>query len=128
MDCKIKHLNVKIDNRGWLAELIRSEDVGKSSFGQVLVTTALPGKTKGGHYHKRKTEWYCVIKGSALLSLTDMKTGKNYEIKMGTDNMVQVKIPPYYFHTIENIGDEEIYLIAYSSQVFDPNDPDTFTN
>ena len=57
MKLNIKKLVVKKDSRGWLAEIIQSEDVGKKRFGLLLITTAHPGQVKGNHYHKKKKEW-----------------------------------------------------------------------
>lgn len=126
MNITIKKLNIKKDKRGWLAEIVRPEDVGNAGFGQILVTTASMGEIKGNHYHKRKTEWYCVIQGKAILTVIDNKTKKQKELLMRDDDMALVKIPPYYFHAIKNIGQKKMYLMVYVSEAFDPKDPDTY--
>lgn len=128
MELIIKKLIVKKDKRGWLAEIIRPEDVGNSAFGQIVVTTAVPGQIKGNHYHKRKIEWYCVVQGGGLLTLINNKTGKTREIIMGSKNMVLVKIPPHHFHMIKNVGKKEMLLLVYVSEPFDPLAPDTYYN
>lgn len=126
MNITIKKLNLKKDKRGWLAEIVRPEDVGGTGFGQILVTTASRAEIKGNHYHKRKTEWYCVIRGKAMLTIIDNKTKEQKELFMGDDNMVLVKIPPHHFHAIKNIGKKEMYLMVYISEAFDLNDQDTY--
>ncbi len=126
MNVEIKKIKVLKDNRGWLAEIIKPEDVETKDFGLVLITTALPGKTKGNHYHKRKTEWYCVIKGIGLLTLTNLNTKEKKEIQIGEGNMVLVKIPPFTHHILKNIGKEELYLLAYVNESFNKADPDTY--
>lgn len=126
MNIAIKKLNVKKDKRGWLAEIMRPEDIGEAGFGQILVTTAGKEEIKGNHYHKRKTEWYCVIRGKAMLTITDNKTKEQKKIFMGDDNMVLVTIPPQHFHAIKNIGKEEMYLMVYVSEAFNPSDQDTY--
>lgn len=126
MKLTIKKLDVKEDERGWLSEIIRPEDIGEGPFGQILVTTAGPGYIKGNHYHKRKTEWYCVLQGKALLMIINNKTKEGKEIVMGEDNMVLVKIPPNHLHLIKNIGIDEIFLLVYVNEPFDPCDPDTY--
>ena len=128
MDVVVKKLVIRKDQRGWLAEIVQPEDVGKKEFGQILVTTALPGKIKGNHYHKRKTEWYCVIKGIGLLTLMDQYTKEKREIEIGERNMVLVKIPPLTVHSIKNIGEEELFLLAYLDEGFDPVEPDTYNS
>lgn len=126
MKIGIRKLDVKKDERGWLAEVIQGEDVGNSPFGLIHITTAGPGFTKGGHFHKRKTEWFCVIRGEGELFLKDLNSGEEKNLNLGQKNMQLVKIPPFVFHSIKNIGKDEMYLLAYVSEGFDPNDPDTF--
>lgn len=126
MKLKIKKLEVKKDKRGTVAELIRSEDVGFAKFGQALLSTAKPGQAKGGHYHKRKKEWFCVIKGKGLLSVSNPTTGEEKKVEMGEENMVLVEIPIGCLHTIENAGEEDMYLLAYTNEAFDPSDPDVY--
>lgn len=126
MKIKVKKLEVKKDHRGWLAEVVQAEDAGIKDFGLVLVTTAFPGQTKGGHYHKRKTEWYCVIRGRGLLTLVDNSSKEKKEMEIGERNMVLVKIPPLITHTIKNIGKDELCLLSYVSEAFNEQDPDTY--
>src|SRR3989344_4037192 len=111
MKIDIRKLNVKKDERGWLTEVIRNEDVNNSSFGLIHITTAKPGFTKGGHFHKRKTEWFCVIRGEGLLFLKDLKSGEERNLNLGEENMSLVKIPPLIFHSIKNTGNDEMYLL-----------------
>ena len=125
---KIKKLDIKKDGRGFVAEIVRLEDLENQSkeFGQIYISTAKPGQIKGKHYHERKTEWFCVIKGKGMLTLIDKKSKKRLEIEMGEDNMVVVQIPPMVWHAIANTEKEtEMYLLAYIDESFNPNDPDT---
>lgn len=125
---KIKKLEKKTDSRGFVAEILRAEDLENPTqkFGQFYVTTALKDQTKGKHYHNRKTEWFTVVKGNGLLTLVDKDSKEKKEIKMGEDNMVCVEIPPKVWHAIANTDKEEMYLVAYISESFNPDDPDTF--
>lgn len=126
MKVDIKKIDVKRDERGWLAEVIKTEDVGNSPFGLIHITTAKAGYTKGGHFHKRKTEWFCVIKGEGELFLKDLKSNEEKNLKLREEDMSLVKIPPFIFHSIKNVGEGDMYLLAYVSEGFDPNDPDTY--
>ena len=126
MKLNIKKLIVKKDARGWLAEVISQEDVDKKKFGLVLITTARPGQVKGNHYHKKKKEWYCVIKGRGLLRIWGENTNEKKELEIGERNMVLVEIPTGYFHSIQALGNQEMYLMAYVSEAFNPSSPDTY--
>lgn len=126
-DLVINKLDVKNDDRGWLAEILRKENLPeKNGFGQILVTVAKPGVTKGNHYHKRKEEWYCVIRGTGKVLLKENSSGQYQEVVMGDENMVAVKIPKNVTHAIQNIGNEMLYLLIYIDEPFNPQDPDTF--
>lgn len=122
---KIKKLDVKKDERGWFAEILRANEMADPKFGQVYVTTATPGQTKGKHYHNRKFEWFCVVLGKGLLTLVDVKSGERQELEMGEDNMVMIEIPPKVWHAISNKGEDEMFLIAHISESYNPKDPDT---
>lgn len=127
MKIKIKKLNVKVDNRGWFTEIIRLEDLGKNKeFGQIHISIAKPGQIKGKHYHARKTEWFCVLKGKGLLTLIDKKTSEKKKINVSEDQLKTIKIPPGIWHAIENKGNEDMYLLAYISESYNPKDPDTY--
>lgn len=124
---KIKQLNIKEDHRGWVAEILRAEELSnqKKGFGQFYVTTAKKGQTKGKHYHNRKTEYFCVVAGKGLLTLVDKTTKAKMEIEMGEGNMVMVTILPKIWHAISNTADTDMFLIAYIDEPFNPDDPDT---
>jgi dTDP-4-dehydrorhamnose 3,5-epimerase-like enzyme len=127
MDIKVKKLTVKSDERGWLTEIVRQEEVKrKKTFGQIYLTVAKPGITKGKHYHTRKTEYFCVIKGNGTLYLIDNNTHEKKNILMGQKNFVMVEIPPYIWHAIKNTGREDLYLLGYIDEPMNPVDPDTF--
>ncbi len=120
-------LDVKRDERGWLAEIIRKEALVRgTTFGQFLVTTAHPGCVKGNHYHARKYEWYCVLKGEGLLMLLDRRSGERKEMRLSEQRLTTVRIPPQVSHAIKSVGTEMMYLLIYTDEPFNEDDPDTF--
>jgi len=121
-----KKLKIKKDHRGWLVEILRNEDVGIEPFGQILLTVAKPGQVKGGHYHKRKTEWYCVIKGTGLLTIINNDSKEQKEHVLGEASMSLVKISPNNTHFIKNIGKEDMFLLIYINAAFYQSDSDTY--
>lgn len=123
----INRLEVKEDERGWLAEIVRKEElVRNQEFGQFMVTTANPGCVKGNHYHTRKFEWYCVLKGKARLMLADNQSEEREEILLSEHQLSTVTISPQVTHAIENVGEEMMYLLVYIDESFNEKDPDTF--
>lgn len=124
---EVRDLEKKSDERGWLIEVLSKDLVDESGeFGHLHVTVAYPGKVRGNHYHNRKLEWFCVPGGQGLLLLKDLKTGKEEEILMGENALKTVKITPGIVHAIKNIGTQDMVLIVYANEKFNPADPDTF--
>ena len=124
---EILDLDKKSDERGWLIEVLGGElPDGCKKFGQIHVSVAYPGKVRGNHYHTRKVEWFCVPTGKGLLILEDRETGETQEVMMGINNLKTIKIEPGTIHAIKNIGEDDMVLIVYSNESFDPEDPDTY--
>ena len=124
---EILDLDKKSDERGWLIEVLGGElPEGCEEFGQLHVSVAYPGKVRGNHYHTRKVEWFCVPAGQGLLLLKDQETGETREVIMGVNNLKTIKIQPGTIHAIKNIGEDDMVLIVYANESFDPEDPDTY--
>jgi len=124
----IVDLDKKKDPRGYFCELISGKYVNRPpGFGLIYITQAAnPGVIKGNHYHRRKTEWFCLIKGRADLFLRPVKGGDARKVELADDRLRMVKIPPGIVHAFRNTGSGEMILLAYISEEFNPDDPDTF--
>ncbi|HIL26002.1 MAG TPA: hypothetical protein EYG21_01190, partial [Nitrospinaceae bacterium] len=118
-DILIENLDCKSDERGWLIEVLGGKSLEvPHEFGQIHVSVAYPGKTRGNHYHTRKLEWFCVPQGKGLLLLKDLETGEEKELLMGEDALKTVKITPGIIHAIKNIGNTNMVLIVYANESF----------
>ena len=115
-------LDVKTDNRGQLAELIKSRQ-----FGQVFVSSTRPGVVRGNHYHDSKVEKFCVLKGEAVIRFRHVLNGEVLSYPVSGDSFQVVDIPPGYTHSIENTGGDEMIVLFWANQVFDPDKPDTYS-
>lgn len=125
MNYRVLERKKKADERGSLVELFREDDLDNFK-GQTFLTIAKPGKTRGKHFHKRKTEWYSVIKGKAKLTIINNKTASKKEMELRGSDPKVIEIPPNNFHFIENTGKSDMMLLVYVNEVFDAKDPDTF--
>lgn len=111
----------KSDPRGTLAELIRDLPYG----GQLYIFTISSGQSRGGHWHKRKTEWFTCIAGHATLVLeADEGTAAPVEIALPGDFSSVVHVQPGTRHTFTS--QEGATIVACISESFDATDPDTF--
>jgi len=110
------------DARGDFTELIRTHQAG-----QVSISTSKPGVVRGQHYHHTKIEKFMVVKGKARMGFTNvLDDTDNYDFEVD-DSVIQiVTIPPGYVHNIENIGDDEMTMVIWGSELFDKEFPDTY--
>jgi UDP-2-acetamido-2,6-beta-L-arabino-hexul-4-ose reductase len=114
-------LEVRSDVRGSLAEFVK-----QPHFGQVFVSRTEPGATRGNHYHHTKVEKFFVVEGKALIRMRPVEGGPVAEYSV-TGNAYQViDIPPGFTHSIANVGTEDLVTLFWSSEIFDPNRPDTY--
>lgn len=114
-------LTLRSDARGSLAELLKSP-----SFGQIFVSTTLPGITRGNHFHDTKVEKFCVLAGEAVIRFRSVLGGEVLAYPVSGKEPRVVDIPPGYTHSIENVGQSEIVTLFWASDPFDPDRPDTY--
>ena len=114
-------LNIKSDERGNLAEFLKSD-----SFGQIFVSRTRPGVTRGHHYHHTKTEKFFVISGDGLITMRHVDSDEIKAFRVSGEDYHIIDIPPGYTHAIKNVGDSVMITIFWASEVFDPDNPDTF--
>ena len=118
-------LDKKVDHRGWLLKILMRHHIETSKeFGEIYITTATPGNVKGNHYHRETTEWFCVLAGTARLVTRDMESGETAELVMSADEPCVVTVLPTVAHAFENIGNEDMMLLAYADVPYDAAAPD----
>ncbi len=108
------------DERGALCEVIKI-----SGGGQVFFSTTKPGVTRGNHYHTRKVEWFCVVKGEATIRLRRLGEEKITEFHVSGERPEFISIPVLHTHSIENSGDTELLTMFWCNEIFDAADADT---
>ena len=109
-----------IDERGIFCEMLKTKDSGQFSF-----FTAHPGVTRGGHYHHTKTEKFLVIKGIARFAFRNILTNEKFTKTTSGDHIEIVETVPGWSHDISNIGTEELIVMLWANEIFDPQNPDT---
>ena len=115
------NLDIKSDARGSLAEFIKERH-----FGQIFVSRTKPGVTRGNHYHHTKTEKFFVVEGEGVVRMRSVEGGPVEEYFVSGNAYKVIDIPPGFTHSITNVGTGEMVTLFWSSEVFDPNRPDTY--
>ena len=111
------------DERGRFAEVLKTQDSGQFSF-----FSALPGVTRGGHYHHTKTEKFLVIRGQALFKFKNLLTEEYFELLTDDKTLKVVDTIPGWTHNITNVGEEEMLVMLWANEVFDQKNPDTYAS
>lgn len=114
-------LEMKHDNRGWLAEFIKSEH-----FGQVFISRTKPGITRGNHWHHTKVEKFLVIEGEAVVKFRRIGGEDIIEYPVSGEKLKVVDIPVGYTHSITNIGNTDVITLFWADEIFDSTEPDTY--
>ena len=125
----IKRLKVIPDERGHVMEILRSDDEFFEKFGQVYLTTTLPGVVKAWHLHKIQDDNVACVKGMIKLALCDLREdspthGEVMEIFMGEHKPILVHIPKEVYHGWKCVSENEAYIINCPTELFNYQKPD----
>lgn len=107
----IKELTKHLDNRGWLVELFRQDEL-PASLHPVMSYASLtkPGVVRGPHEHKEQSDCFCFIGPSTFrLYLWDNRPhsptyGEKCQLELGDQLNAMVIVPPGVVHAYKNIG------------------------
>lgn len=111
------------DSRGWFLKVIDGKEENLPNYtGEIYFTNALPGQSKGGHYHLKAKEWFTLINGICDLHLVDIETGEEMVVSLSSVDPVTVYVPSKIAHSFVNTGNGEYLLVAYNDLLYDPSD------
>ena len=113
--------DLKTDDRGALFEVVRSLNPG-----QAFYSSTKPGIERGNHYHRRKVERFSIISGKALVQLRRIGTEEIVKYTLDGNNPSYVDIPILHTHNLINVGNEELHMLFWTSELYNPDDPDTY--
>ena len=114
-------LKMNKDERGSFTEFIRTPDRG-----QVSVNVIRPGITKGNHWHHSKNEKFLIVKGRGRISFRKFGEEPIYDYDLDDRIFTVVDIPTGYTHSITNIGEEDMVVVMWANEAFNPDKPDTY--
>jgi len=128
-DVKIKKLNINLDDRGWLTEVLRADDDFFKEIKQTNYTETYPGVIKAFHWHKKQWDFWFVVSGSAQVVLYDLREdsptkGETDVFYLGENNRSVLAISPGVAHGYRVLGTKNVGLIYYTTESYDPNNPD----
>lgn len=117
-------LKMNTDERGWLAEIIKSPH-----FGQMFVSKTRPGVVRGNHWHHTKIEKFIVIEGDAKISFRNVsETNKVISYNVSGKELTVLDVPVGYSHSITNTGKKDLITLFWTDEMYDCSHPDTYYN
>ncbi len=103
-------------NNGFLIELYKD---GEKTV--AYLTATMPGVFKGYHLHRVRAARYACIRGKMKITLIKPGTKEKEEYILDASNPSRLFIPKDIATGLENISQEEAWLINYPDPPYDPN-------
>jgi dTDP-4-dehydrorhamnose 3,5-epimerase len=122
-------LVARVDDRGYLIEIVRATDAHFTKFGQVyLVGDVARGTIRAWHKHEVLWDWFFISHGSAKFAFYDDRlasptSGELMTVVTGERNPVLMVVPPGVYHGWMALEDDT-QLISTASEVYNRERPD----
>lgn len=121
----VRDLRQFVDERGWLAELFRDDEVA-AEFRPAMayVSTTLPGLQRGPHEHVEQADYFCFIGPSTFkLRLWDNRSasktyGNVMTLFVGEENPKSVIIPTGVVHAYKNVSPAPGVVINFPNRLY----------
>src|SRR5437667_1652472 len=121
----VRDLRKFVDERGWLAELFRHDDLEAEFYPAMsYISSTQAGVTRGPHEHVDQADLFCFIGPSnfKLRMWDDRVESATYNNEMtvyvGEDNPRSVLVPKGVVHAYRNIGQTAGIVINCPNQLF----------
>lgn len=120
-----KEIKRHTDQRGWLAELFRRDELPSASFPVMgYISMTRPGRSRGPHEHKQQTDFFFMLGPSPFrIFLWDNRKGSktymdSFQFETDGGNIVAVTIPPGVVHGYKNIGSTDGLVFNAPDQLY----------
>ena len=128
---QIKQLKRRADERGFLMEMLRSDEEMFQQYGQSYVSMNYPGVIRAWHYHKKQDDFWVVVKGMVKAVVYDCREGSPTqgevnEFFLGDNNPILLRIPVGTMHGYKTVGVEPSLLINFPTQPYNAKEPDEY--
>jgi dTDP-4-dehydrorhamnose 3,5-epimerase len=128
-DVKLVDLEPRIDDRGYLVEILRASDEHFTKFGQVYLVGDMTRNTiRAFHVHKVLWDWFFISHGSAKFALVDDRkdspTYKEINTLVISERKPQLLVvPPGVYHGWMSLEDDT-QMVSTASEVYNRENPD----
>lgn len=122
---KTYRLNKIQDDRGWLAELFRNDELEREFHpAMAYVSFTKPGVIRGPHEHREQADLFCFFGPSTFkLRMWDNRQGSESQnhlmtIVAGQDDPMAIIIPAGVVHAYRNIGGTDGLVINCPNRLY----------
>jgi len=124
-DVIIEKIVIHSDQRGWLAEFFRQDEIPKEILPVMgYVSLTHPGIARGPHEHLGQWDYF-VFLGPSVFEVylwdnrKDSPTYQNrIKITAGEDHPCKIAVPPGVVHAYKNIGDRDGIVYNFPNQLY----------
>jgi dTDP-4-dehydrorhamnose 3,5-epimerase len=119
----VKSLKKYNDERGWLTEIFRSDEISAHP-AMAYVSCTKPGVTRGPHEHKEQTDIFVFIgPGTVELSLWDRRKnsktkGENMKLEVGENNPSMIIVPPGVVHAYKCVSNKNAWCVNLPDKLY----------
>lgn len=125
---RLSFLHSYKDDRGWLCEIFRKDDLEKELHPEMgYISATLPKMSRGPHEHEKQTDIFCFPGfGKLLLVLWDNRPdsptfGARISKVIEGEKLQVAVVPPGVIHAYANVGDETSYIINFPNRLYRGN-------
>lgn len=119
----VKKLNKYEDERGWLTEIFRQDELAEKPV-MAYVSATKPGIARGPHEHVHQTDVFVFIgSGMVELNLWDRRensstNGEHVKIEVGESNPSMIIVPPGVVHAYKCISNCDAWCINLPDKLY----------
>ena len=123
-DCIVQPLSRYEDERGWLSEIFRHDELDKTVYPvMAYISLTHAGITRGPHEHRYQTDLFAFVSGSFRVYLWDNRSesatwGVRQVLDTGSDQPAMVVIPPGIIHAYRNTGTSDAFVLNCPNQLY----------
>lgn len=117
---EVRELNRHEDHRGWLAEIMRSDEADFSPAMSYLSMTR-PGLVRGPHEHREQTDYFCFVGRFRLYLWDNRKRSRTYKTHKTVDTSdapTVARIPPGIVHAYRNMDERDGLVINLPDRLY----------
>jgi dTDP-4-dehydrorhamnose 3,5-epimerase len=121
----IKKLDRFTDDRGWLTEIFRNDELPKEfspAMGYISLTK--PGVQRGPHEHAFQADFFVFLgPGEFELHLWDNRKdsqtfGRHEKFVLGENDPASVIVPPGVVHGYKNVGQTDAWCLNFPNKLY----------